>query len=372
MRKVMIVLMIMCTILFSGCRFLEPESKEVFKETTGEEVQSDELGESMTGKQEDDKNTGKESDRNDDPERNPNTYIDDIDEQQERYTTCYYQDSDGLLIPITRKTARIEGIAKAAVSALVDMPVIREDIIKAGLFPVLPKGTRVLGMTIRDGAAIVDFNEAILNYDNKQDEKNLLTSLVYTLTEFDTIESVEIMKTGEKLTSLKYGSNLSSPLVRGGINQPTIYEEKPEKDREWVEVYFAKMVYNKYTYYVPVGRMINTPSSDIDRYMKMLNELLKGVEEGKGLKSFIPEKTTIRGIRIDGQTVILDFDDELLNAAHSNDDFSKMLKQITLCFKQFGKIKSVEMNVNGKPLEYMGEYKGKTALEVPLYANQYD
>ncbi len=46
-----------------------------------------------------------------------------------------------------------------------------------------------------------------------------------------------------------------------------------------------------------------------------------------------------------------------------------MLKQILLCFKQFGKVKKVRITVNGKSLQLPGEYAGKESLEVPVHAN---
>lgn len=368
MRNIFVTFIIICMAFFSGCNIIDGKSKEVYKENdaakknaVNEQKPANSDNQIIQDNENGDKNKANSSTQ---PLENNNS--DDM-----RYTTFYYQDADGLLIPVTRKTARIQGIGKAAIYSLVDVPVIREDIGRVGLFPVLPGGTRIMGMTINNGIAAVDFNDHILDYDTEQKEKNILNCLVYTLTEFDTIESVQILKNGEKLNTLKFGSAVDLPLTRQGINSFMDNKNNVDSNKEHVEVYFTKLVNNKYMYYIPVSRPINKPTSDIDRYMKTLNELIKGEIEGKGLKSYVPKKLGIKGIQIDGQTVILNFDDEILNATHSTASFDTMLKQITLCFKQFGKVKKVKINVNGKALEFLGENKGKDVLEVPLYANQF-
>ncbi|MBZ4646329.1 MAG: Lipoprotein LpqB, GerMN domain protein [Clostridia bacterium] len=368
MRNIFVTFIIICMAFFSGCNIIDGKSKEVYKENdaakknaVNEQKPANSDNQIIQDNENGDKNKANSSTQ---PLENNNS--DDM-----RYTTFYYQDADGLLIPVTRKTARIQGIGKAAIYSLVDVPVIREDIGRVGLFPVLPGGTRIMGMTINNGIAAVDFNDRILDYDTEQKEKNILNCLVYTLTEFDTIESVQILKNGEKLKTLKFGSAVDLPLTRQRINSFMDNKNNVDSNKEHVEVYFTKLVNNKYMYYIPVSRPINKPTSDIDRYMKTLNELIKGEIEGKGLKSYVPKKLGIKGIQIDGQTVILNFDDEILNATHSTASFDTMLKQITLCFKQFGKVKKVKINVNGKALEFLGENKGKDVLEVPLYANQF-
>lgn len=291
------------------------------------------------------------------------------DDATMRYTTFYYQDEEGLLIPVTRKIARVEGIGKAAINGLVDIPVIREDVGRVGVYPVLPGEMHINGMTIRDGIAVLDVNEHILDYKAEQNERNILNAIVYTLTEFDTIEGVQLLINGEKYDTLRFGSPIHSPQKRKGIN--SFNEDSIDDDKEEIEIYFTKLVNNQYMYYVPVTQAIDNPTGDMDRYMKTVNELIKGDVGNTKLKSYVPANTKLKGIQVYGQTVILDFNDAILNATDSNTSFDIMLKQMLLCFKQFGKIKSVKITVNGSPLKLPGLNAGQNALEVPVFANQF-
>lgn len=364
MKKILVIYMIICMTLLSGCSFMPMDSNPGANQSNQtDDSRKEGIYYSTDG----------EKDAKQDAEKEKSS-TNQENEDLMRYTTFYYQDSEGLLIPITRKTPRIEGIGKASIRALIDTPVIREDIGRVGLYPVLPAGVEINGMTIRDGLAKIDFNKQIAlgEYSTKQQERNILDAIVYTLAEFHTIDRVQILIEGHKYDTLKFGCPIAEPLINEGINRlGDNMGEDGSTNGELVEVYFTKLINNKYLYYVPVSRIIQNPTSDIEAYMKTLKELIKGDVGDTHLKTYIPAQTTLNGIQVEGQTVILDFDDEILNATASNTSFDIMLNQILLCFKQFGKIRKVKITVNGKALELPEKYAGKTALEVPVYVNQF-
>lgn len=131
--------------------------------------------------------------------------------------TLYYQNADAMIMPVSREIPRQEGIARAAVSGLIDSPLCREELDYYKLYPVLPAGTEILGLTIRDGIATIDFNDNILNYNSIRDEINIFSSIVYTLTEFDTIDNVIIWVNGYQDIDLKFDSDISGHLNRENI-----------------------------------------------------------------------------------------------------------------------------------------------------------
>ncbi|MGE4283550.1 MAG: GerMN domain-containing protein [Clostridia bacterium] len=363
MKKVFILFVIFCMILMSACSLITDKDKPVYREGSILEEHKE------TAKT----NTPVQVNQN-----KPAVDLTKVDgatskagSSEDRYTTFYYQDQDGLLIPITRKTPRVEGIAKTAIHSLIDMPVIREDVGRVGLYPVLPRGAVINGMTIKDGTAVIDFNEKLINYDSQDDESNIMSSIVYTLTEFDTINKVQVLVNGNKISGQKSENRSDIPMLRNGINSLDGYINHSEENKEPIEVYFVKLINNKYKYYVPITKYINKPTGDFDRYSRTLNELIKGEAGNNGLKSYIPKNTTLKGVQVEGQMVILDFDDEILSGTATDASFNTMLDQIVLCFKQFGRVKKVKVLVNGKPLEFPVDYKGKEALDVPVYVNQF-
>ncbi|HHW46991.1 MAG TPA: GerMN domain-containing protein, partial [Clostridiaceae bacterium] len=161
--------------------------------------------------------------------------------------TLYYQDKDGYVIPVTRRVEKQEGIAKAALNALVDNALNREEIGYFGLYPVLPEGTKVLGMTIKEGTARVDFNKKLLDYASEDDERNIITSIVYTLTEFSTIDEVKILINGYELGKLKFGTDASGTLSRYNI-MINSEEVNVEEDSGKLDIYFFKPVTDEYVF----------------------------------------------------------------------------------------------------------------------------
>ena len=48
-------------------------------------------------------------------------------------------------------------------------------------------------MNIKDSTVIVDFNEKFLEYEDKTEEVNAISSIGYSLTEFNNINDVKIL-----------------------------------------------------------------------------------------------------------------------------------------------------------------------------------
>ncbi|MDU2064193.1 MAG: GerMN domain-containing protein [Sporomusaceae bacterium] len=80
---------------------------------------------------------------------------------------------------------------------------------------VFPAGTKLRQLTIKDGVAYVDFNKALLKGNGgSATEMLLVTSLVNTLTEFSTVDKVQILVEGKKIDTLYGHMDLSVPLSR--------------------------------------------------------------------------------------------------------------------------------------------------------------
>ena len=135
-----------------------------------------------------------------------------------RETIFYYANDDGHIVPYVMSIPWEEGIARAAVNNLIDSDELRDVLSDSGLNPVLPKGTEILGLTIRDGLAKIDFNSNFLNFSSQKEEENGVNSVIYTLTEFPTIDMVQFMVEGETIETLVFGTDVSGVLDREGIN----------------------------------------------------------------------------------------------------------------------------------------------------------
>ncbi|MGI6697553.1 MAG: GerMN domain-containing protein [Clostridia bacterium] len=88
---------------------------------------------------------------------------DTVSDARMRETVLYYRDSEGYLVPLSVDIEWEEGIARAALERLISDDELSVMAQKTGLFSPIPAGTRVLGLTIRDGLAKVDLSGEALD-----------------------------------------------------------------------------------------------------------------------------------------------------------------------------------------------------------------
>lgn len=110
--------------------------------------------------------------------------------------TIYLLDGTGQAIP-TSRTVATEGVARAALEALIEGPTPREE--QAGLFTAFPTDSLVLGITIEEGTATVDMSREFEAGGGSSAILGRLAQFVYTLTEFDSIDRVDLLLDGEEI-----------------------------------------------------------------------------------------------------------------------------------------------------------------------------
>ncbi len=100
--------------------------------------------------------------------------------------------NDMILVREVHTVAKSAGIARAALNELISGTPLTE-----GAQRVLPAGTEILGLTIKDGLATVDFSQEVLNANVGSTGEALgIASIVNTLTEFPTINRVQFFVEG--------------------------------------------------------------------------------------------------------------------------------------------------------------------------------
>ena len=280
-----------------------------------------------------------------------------------RDTVLYYQNETGYLIPVKRQIPWEEGIAKAALRNMIDSAVVREDLSLIGLEPIIPAGTQIKGMSISEqGLCKVNFTSEFLNYDNQTAEENLVIAVVYTLTEFPTIDEVVLMVDDKELTKLKFGTDATGPLTRGDINA-TAQAKATDSD---VVVYYKSTSNGIYEYYVPVTVPVNADESEI---YSALEKLFIGPESA-GLYTDIPEGVYLGGLEIIENVAYVDVLPQSLDILSDQSTFDKMSKNIALTIGQFNDISNVEILIDGMTVQQTG----LDILEpdtIPVFANEF-
>jgi germination protein M len=125
--------------------------------------------------------------------------------------TTYQSTKDAMyLVPEIHVVPKNSYPAKTALELLAASP------IKPELVSVLPPGTKVLSVNVKNHIAYADFNDKLIknNSGGSTDEILLVAAIVDTLTEFPEIQKVQILVNGEKVDTINGHMDTSEPLSR--------------------------------------------------------------------------------------------------------------------------------------------------------------
>ena len=134
--------------------------------------------------------------------------------------------SEGL-VPVLREVPATKAVATAAMTALLAGPTGSE---RRAMTSSVPAGTRLLGLSIKDGVATVDLSGEFESYSDIESTYISLSQVVYTLTQFPTVKSVVFEMDGEKVTVFgSFGIVFYGPVDRHDYLGllPTIFIDRP-------------------------------------------------------------------------------------------------------------------------------------------------
>lgn len=114
------------------------------------------------------------------------------------------------LTPVKRAVAKVGDPLKQAMEELIKGPEAG-----GGLGPVLPADTKVLGVTVKNGVAYVDFSPEVRRLNvGARGEALALAAIANTLTEFPGVKQVQILVSGKVIDSLGGHFSADRPLSR--------------------------------------------------------------------------------------------------------------------------------------------------------------
>lgn len=258
--------------------------------------------------------------------------------------TAYYQDDEHLLIPVTRKIVKQDGIAKSAILSLIYNSLNSEEIGLYGVQPVIPAETKLLGINIKDRTAVIDFNEKLLEYKDFESERNIISSIVYTLTEFLTIDGVRIRINGREGKRLKWGTEISGILKR---DNTLINSGKVNLNRGMakLDIFYTKSIKNKSICVLPISKEFKGVNDDV--LPEKIVEYLLDNNSNKTVFSEIPPDTKLLSSKINGGTLVLDFNSKFREYGGTTRE-EGIINQLLNSMKQLKKIKRVKILVEGK------------------------
>lgn len=131
---------------------------------------------------------------------------------KERQVNVYYPRNDGTGLVAVSRTVHTDKDDKYTAA----MKSLLTGTKEKGQTNVFPKKAKLLGVTVKDGVATVDFSKELqLNFSGgSTGEEMLIGSIVNTLTDFPEIQKVRILIDGASVETLSGHMDLSDPLPR--------------------------------------------------------------------------------------------------------------------------------------------------------------
>lgn len=272
-------------------------------------------------------------------------------EQEEEKTTLtelYLIDKNGLVVSQTLPLPQTEGTAKQALEYLVEDGLVT-DLLPSGFKAVLPAGTTV-DVDIQGDKAIADFSSEFAQYA-KEDEAKILQSITWTLTQFDSIETVEIRMNGYELTEMPVNGlpiNENGVTRKDGINTGVSASSDITNTRP-LTVYYLSQDGENY-YYVPITKRVSNQIKD--DVMAAVQELIDGPSVHSGMMSAFELTENLQLIsepEKDGEgKVTLNFNESIYAGNHQNVIANEVLQSLVLTVTEQADIDTVAIMVNGE------------------------
>lgn len=129
----------------------------------------------------------------------------------------YFSDQMGQsLVREERVIPKVEGIGRAAVNELIKGPDLASN-----LLPTIPDHTILLDINVRqeERLAIVDLSRAVIDNHIGGSSAEIMTvySIVNTLTQFPTVDQVQILVNGELVETIAGHIDVSKPISRNDL-----------------------------------------------------------------------------------------------------------------------------------------------------------
>lgn len=104
----------------------------------------------------------------------------------------------------------------------------------------------------------------------------------------------------------------------------------------------------------PVARPVYYVDSPLTDTLASLLSGLSAEEVGDGLLTLVPEGTEIQGVRVQGGTAFIDFNESFRFNSFGGEGYRSQLQQIVFTATEFQTVQTVQVLVNGEKISYLG------------------
>jgi germination protein M len=199
-------------------------------------------------------------------------------------------------------------------------------------------------MTIKEGTATVDFNEKLLSYEEPEAERSIISSIVYTLTEFKTISNVKILINGYSREKLRYDTDISGLLDRSNVMVNTSGVNR-KQDRYKLDIYVLRNANDKFSYILPVSvELDDMPEESVP---ERIVELFGSDFDGDGFYSEVPPEASLIDSKVSGDLLVLNFNSHIRDYGGTASE-NAIINQILFSMKQVNGVNKEKILIDGE------------------------
>ncbi|QFT90101.1 Spore germination protein GerM [Bacillus sp. THAF10] len=257
----------------------------------------------------------------------------------------YLIDSNGYVVSQTLELPNTESPAKQVLEHLVAGGPV-ENMLPNGFRAVLPAGTEVDVNLKEDGTIVADFSNEFTTYD-PADEKRILQSITWTLTQFENVNKVQIMVNGYEQEVMPVNR---TPIGEGvsranGINFQTanaldLMNTKP------VTLYFMAESDEGEPYYVPVTTRLHLDGKD--KYSAIVEALIAGPAHTSNLTNDLTNGVALLDDpKMEEGNLVLNFNEAILGM-EGRVVSKTIVDALVLTLTEQAGVESIAINVNGE------------------------
>ncbi len=261
----------------------------------------------------------------------------------------YLIDSDDYVARTTISTCDCSTLDKA--KDLIDTLTIdgeKSNIIPNGFRSIIPSGTTILNIDLKDKILTIDFSKELLDVSEKYSEK-MLESIIYTLTSIDGIDKVNIKIEGKLLKNIPNTKKIITTNLDKTFGINKIYDLTTTYNIDKYTVYYVNS-YNDNYYYVPITKYIN--NNDNQDKVKVIIEELSNSPTGSinNLISYLDVTTTLNNYELKDNLIKLNFNDTILSN-NSNKILEEVIETVGLSMESSYGVEEVSFYVNDEKIQ---------------------
>ena len=220
----------------------------------------------------------------------------------------YLLNSDGYLVKskIFLDSSDLEGKIKEILN---ELTIQEENRFPKGLYPYIPKETKVLNVLCGERQVTIDFSDEFLDMKVNR-EKQIISGIVYSILDLGEVDEVIILVEGEVLKEYpNTHEEIDSPLTKDiGINKE--YNLTSRNDISKVVVYYLSEIDDN-LYYVPVTKYVN---DNRDKIKIIIDELATSYIYESSLMSFLHSNVQLLDYYEQENVLFLNFNDYLFDS----------------------------------------------------------